>query len=294
MKRKPKISVIRQLRNEVGFGCPISNCGNPYLEWHHFDPPWHVENHNNPKGMIALCTHHHKQADGGAFTNDQLRELKVNKVQAEKVKGQFNWLRNDLLAVVGGVFFHETLRIITINNKNIVWFNRDEQGYLRLNVNMLSVLPEDRAIIEDNMWTNIGNPKDLNSPPQGKELRIDYHNGDHLFIKFIVFKTAELAFKKYNNQHLLNEKDIKYPLTVVEVNYKIGGTGIELKSTGTTINTNQIKGGFISRCGGGVSINTDILFRQNPSLLPYSPLSRVKACPCGSNVRYKYCHGLLV
>ena len=56
MNRTPPKKVIQTLRQEVGFGCPVPNCGNPYLEWHHFDPPWSIENHHRPEGMIALCT----------------------------------------------------------------------------------------------------------------------------------------------------------------------------------------------------------------------------------------------
>lgn len=293
MNRNPPIDVIRKLRNEVGFGCPIDECANPYLEWHHFDPPWHVEKHHNPEGMIALCTTHHKRADGGAYTKEQLMAFKNNKAHAEKVRGQFDWLRNDLLAVVGGNCYYETLKVLQIDGNDVVWFNRDEDGYLRLNVKMLSVLAEERAIIEDNIWTNIGSPTDMNSPPQGKELRIDYVNGDHLFVKFMVMQTAEQAYRKYKNEHLLNSSDVKFPITVVEVNYKIGGTGIEFKPSGTSIQTNSFKGSFISHCGAGMVISTGLVFRQNPSLLPYKPESRLSPCPCGSGLRFKHCHGLL-
>jgi len=294
MNRTPPIDVVRELRNEVGFGCPVGECANPYLEWHHFDPPWHIENHHNPEGMIALCTHHHKKADGGAYTNDQLNAFKNNKAHAEKVKGQFDWLRNDLLAVVGRICYYETLKVLQIDGNDIVWFKRDEEGYLRLNIKMLSILPRERALIEDNIWTNIGDPKDINSPPQGKELRIDYENGDHLFVKFLIMKTAAQAYKKYKNDALLDNEDIKFPITVVEVNYVIGGTGIEFRPSGTSIQTNSFKGGFISHCGTGMSINTGLTYRQNPSLLPHHPVSRVRPCPCGSGIRFKHCHGLLV
>lgn len=293
MNRTPKIDVIRQLRSEVGFGCPVHGCANPYLEWHHFDPPWHIENHHNPEGMIALCAQHHKQADGGAYTNEQLHILKKDVVHAEQVRGQFNWLRNDLLAVVGGVFYYETLKVLQIDSYDIVWFTRDTDGYLRLNIKMLSILAKERAVIEENIWMNIGSPEDLSSPPQGKELRIDYSNGDHLFVKFLVINSAEEAYKKYQNDTLLNSKDIKFPITVVEINYKIGGTGIEFKPSGTNINTNSIKGGFVSHCGTGMSISTDLVFRQNPSLLPYQANSRLEPCPCGSRRRFKHCHGML-
>lgn len=293
MNRAPKIDVIRQLRNEVGFGCPVHGCANPYLEWHHFDPPWHIRNHNNPEGMIALCVQHHKQADGGAYTNEQLHAFKKDAVHAEQVKGQFNWLRNDLLAVVGGVFYYETLKVLQVDGHDIVWFTRDTDGYLRLNIKMLSILAKERAVIEENLWKNIGDPKDLSSPPQGKELRIDYSNGDHIFVKFLVMNSSEQAYKKYKNNALLNSEDIKFPITVVEINYKIGGTGIEFRPSGTHINTNSIKGGLISHCGAGMSINTGLVFRQNPSLLPYQATSRLEPCPCGSGMRFKHCHGLL-
>ncbi|KEY58467.1 YecA family protein [Serratia sp. DD3] len=293
MNRTPPIDVLRKLRSEVGFGCPIDNCANPYLEWHHFDPPWHTENHHNPEGMIALCTHHHKVADGGAFTNDQLTAFKNNKVQAEKVKGQFDWLRNDLLAVVGGIFYYNILKVLQIDGHDVVWFKRDEEGYLRLNVKMLSILPRERALIEDNIWKNIGSPKDVRSPPQGKELQIDYENGDHLLVKFLVVETATLGYKKYNNEAFFDDR-IKYPITVVEVNYVVGGTGIEFKSSGTTINQIRLGDGFIFDGPTGMSIKLNLVCRQNPSLLPYSPKSRVSPCPCGSGLIFKQCHGLLV
>lgn len=301
MNRTPPIDVRKYLRNEVGFGCPIDLCGNPYLEWHHFDPPWHIRNHHNLEGMIALCTAHHKRADGGAYTNEQLREFKNDKSQAESIKGQFDWLRNDLLAVVGGNFFYKTLRIIEINGKDVVWFTRDEEDYLRLNVRMLSLLPLERAVIQDNFWTNIGEPTDLQSPPQGKELKIDYENGDHLSIKFLNLKTAEESFKRYplleetfTKYPLLKYRYVRFPITAVEVNMVIGGGNIELSPTATNIQNCMSAGNFISDCNVGLTTDLNLIFRENPSLLPYIPDSRVNKCPCGSSIKYKHCHGLIV
>ena len=98
-KSIPK-AVKEVLRSEVGFGCPIKGCGNPYLEYHHFDPPVNIKPHNEPKGMIALCAQHHKKADGGAYTVEQLHTLKTDKTNAALVKGNLDWLRKNLLAVV--------------------------------------------------------------------------------------------------------------------------------------------------------------------------------------------------
>src|SRR4029079_15500764 len=105
MERTPPVDVRKQLRREVQFGCPVSGCANPYLEYHHFDPPWREKHHHNPEGMLALCAEHHRKADAGAFTVEQLREMK--KESPNTVRGRFNWLRNELLAVVGGSFYFE-------------------------------------------------------------------------------------------------------------------------------------------------------------------------------------------
>lgn len=295
MNRKPPTDVTRALRQEVGFGCPVDGCGNPYLEWHHFDPPWKEEEHHRTEGMIALCTAHHKKADGGAYTRDQLRMFKNNRVQAESIRGRFDWLRNDLLAFVGGNFYYETMRIFSVDDKDVVWFTRDEDGYLRLNVRMLSLLPRERAIIEDNIWTNIGNPIDLQSPPQGKELRIEYENSDFLHVRFFVLDSAEQAYEKYQCNALLNTERIQYPITTVEVNFKIGDAGIVLQPSGTTIGMNiYASRNFTSRCGRGFNINIGGIWRENPSMLPFIPDSRLAACPCGSGYRFKHCHGLPV
>lgn len=162
MNRKPPSSVTRSLRTEVGFGCPVPGCGNPYLEWHHFDPPWSVKHHHDPGGMIALCVEHHAKADAGAYTREQLHEFKSNAKKHSKLnKGRFDWLRNRMLAVVGGNFYYETPTMVAYRGTPLVWFNRDEDGYMLLNLRMLTTSKEPRAVIEDSFWLSTGLPVDL-------------------------------------------------------------------------------------------------------------------------------------
>jgi len=261
--RKPIPRAVKKvLRAEVGFGCPVKGCGNPYLEYHHFDPPVSVRPHNEPKGMIALCAQHHKKADGDAFTVEQLHELKKDRANASLVKGNLDWLRKDLLAVVGGNFYHETPRVNTIDGRDLVSLLRDEEGYLRLSINMLSLEPEERIIIEENSWENVGTPLDLRSPPQGKELEVRYHNGDYLHLRFIELKSFEQAQKRYKTDIL---RKVTFPITAVEVSMTIAGTSIELTSSASQIGRIQMTGCFSSHCDGGVVIqNSGIPWKQNP------------------------------
>jgi hypothetical protein len=239
-------AVKYDLRKEVGFGCPVRNCGNPYLEYHHFDPPVSVRPHNEPGGMIALCPHHHAMADGGAFTVEQLHEMKANKVSAEKVKGNLEWLRNELLVFSGGNIYHQTHKVLCIDGIDVVSFNRDEQGNLALCVNMLSLSSEKRMIIRDNSWEEIGSPKDVRSPPQGKELEVSYHNGDRIYIRFSVVNSAPEAFEKYKVQGLLKKDRVKYPVTVLELEVDIAGSGIDILSKSGRMPNGSFSGGFTS------------------------------------------------
>ena len=111
-KRKPIPAKVKSiLREEVGFGCIVKNCGNPYLEYHHFDPPVSIRAHNEPEGMIALCAQHHKKADGDAYTTEQLHELKKDKVNARLVKGNicrlmWRWYRVVTLSLCDTIVIH--------------------------------------------------------------------------------------------------------------------------------------------------------------------------------------------
>jgi SEC-C motif len=290
MNRTPPSSVIRQLRTEVGFGCPVLNCGNPYLEWHHFDPPWSVEQHHKPEGMVALCAEHHKKADNGAYTNDQLAAFKRNKVDPATVSGRFEWRRNKLLAIVGGNFYYETPRILVIDGQDVVAVSRDEEGYLLLTVHMLSLSREERIVLVESCWENIGFPVDLLSPPNGKKLSVSYENGDYLNIEFSVVADTAAFLDRFGREVF---EGLEFPLTTVEVNCRIGGTDIALTPAGTSIATNKFIGCFMSNCGAGLMINLGMKWRQNWCLVP-DPGSRLSPCPCGSGNRYKHCHGSLV
>ena len=113
MTRYPGTSVINILRKEVNFCCSVSGCGSPYLTWHHFDPPWHERQHHNPDGMIALCRSHHDNADTGAFTKEQLHELKLHP-NSDIAEGKFNWMRNDSLCAIGSMFIFNPYVILNI------------------------------------------------------------------------------------------------------------------------------------------------------------------------------------
>ena len=104
MRRDPPEKVKSHLRHEVNFGCPVEECGIPFLTWHHFDPPWSEREHHNPEGMIALCETHHTMANAIIFSKDQLREWKANPNPRDFIREKFLWFLDRCLIRLGGCY----------------------------------------------------------------------------------------------------------------------------------------------------------------------------------------------
>jgi hypothetical protein len=152
---------MRTLRREVGFGCPMRGCGNPYLEYHHFDPPWSIRQHHDPSGMIALCAEHHKKADvPGASSVDYLRELK-NAPQANLISGRFDWLLRDFVVVMGGAWAANCWVPVSYGDRPVISFQRDGDGFLLMNIDMPSASIAPRLRMWESTWYQRGTPKDV-------------------------------------------------------------------------------------------------------------------------------------
>jgi hypothetical protein len=251
MERTPPVEVRRTLRKEVGFGCPIKGCANPYLEYHHFDPPWRDREHHEPHGMIALCAEHHRKADAGAFTTEQLRNLK--RPADQLVAGRFDWLRNDILAVVGGCYYYETPIIFSFRGEKAIWFERDEDNNMLLNLRMVTQSGQPRLSLRNNDWLVLGDPVDFESPPSGKRIRAQYANGDSLKIEFSELPDLDAASARFPEASRHGLSKVKYPVTVVEVEELFGGSDWGFGSTWTRLGGATIKNSFAIRCGGGLS-----------------------------------------
>ncbi len=228
----------------------MRGCGSPYLEWAHFDPPWSEREHHDPNGMIALCAEHHAKIDGGALTREQIRELKGDASNRKiEIAGRFDWLRRDLLGVVGGNFFLDTSVVLRLHGQPVIWFTRDEGGHVLVNVKMQTTSGEPRAEIEENYWISRGTPLDLECPPSGKHLRICYANGDDLQIDFLELNDEEQARSRYSHTGFTRWPLLSFPITAVEITHTIAGTGISLGPDSTSIGGLYAKGNLARNVG---------------------------------------------
>ena len=265
--RRPPVDVIRALAAEVGFGCPVEDCGSPYLTWHHFDPPWAERHHHDLAGMIAICREHHDQADAGAFTCEQLHELKrVGRDRAQLLQGHFNWMREELLGVIGGNFYVRVPIVIQIKNVPVVYFNRDDSDRLLLNVNMLSMTNEPRMVMVDNLWITSGaDEAEIRCPPSGRLVEAKYPNGDHLKVEFCEVESPDALEERYpppalpsdvvermkrrglpilelSHRESIDRARLQFPLAAVEVTLAVPGCGLDLGPRASEVAESQIAG----------------------------------------------------
>lgn len=119
--------------------------------------------------MVALCLDHHKRADGGAFTAEQLREMK-SRAPEDPIRGVFDWRREQLVVRAGSITAIGCRVILQFGQHDAIWLSSDEQGHQLLN---LDVWGRDGSLLfsmRDNDWVTVPALDDLDCPPSGKSL----------------------------------------------------------------------------------------------------------------------------
>lgn len=201
--------------------------------------------------MVALCATHHAKAD--AWSVEQLRKMKSNASKvAGVVVGRFEWMREDVLAVVGGNYYYETPNMVVFREQPLIWFERDDERRLLLNLKMLSTSGEPRASLVNNDWLLDGHPEDVESPPNGSYLRVKYANGDDVSIRFREWPHAgELG--KFHERALVLGDELTFPLVTAEISMRVGGTGFGFGPKETKLGGLTMTGCVASHCGSGLA-----------------------------------------
>lgn len=169
-----------------------------------------------------------------------------------EVRGKFEWMRDDVLAVIGGSFYYETPNMVVFRGTPVIWFNRDDQRRLMLNLRVLTTSKQPRPRLEDNDWIILGDPLDVESPPNGSWLRVRYDNGDDVAVRFREWPDASALGGVYPRALDLGSQ-LRFPLVTAEISFEVGGTNISFSPTMTKLGTNQVTGFIASHCANGLA-----------------------------------------
>ncbi|MBN9521822.1 SEC-C domain-containing protein [bacterium] len=245
--------------------------------------------------MIALCTRHHPQADGGAYTDDDLRKFKRAGQPGGPVAGRFEWLRKNLAIKVGGAWYFNTDVALAVNSEPVVWFTRDAEDRLLLNIRMPEWGGEPRFVMLDSFWMLDGNPVDVECPPSGRLVSVKYPNGDYIRVEFVVVETSKQGGDRFG--YWPDQHNAEYPVTVCVVQLRVPAAKIDLGPT-----TSYIGGAILTHCTFNFSVGFDLKITPPPPP-PQRPIPRNLAIPgmtraglngpclCGSGRKYKACCG---
>lgn len=265
MSGTPPPEVREALRREVGSACPVpmggERCGNPFLRWHHFDPPWHVRQHYVPDGMVSLCRQHHEQAEAGRFDVGQLRELKqAGREPGGAARRGLEWMRRPALAVVGGYFYYETRVPLQIGPQPVVAVRRDELGTLLLDVNMPSRTGEPRVRIDRNDWIETGLPMALECPPGARSFTARYAGGDVIAVELAEVANEAALLRRYADsappgQLARHLEGLDYPLVTLEVTLEIADV-VDVRPRGMRVAGGDAitAGGFAAHAAVGLQL----------------------------------------
>lgn len=192
--------------------------------------------------MIALCPQHHAQADVGTFTNVQLRGFK-EAAAADNVDGRFDWMRRKLLVTVGRAICWEERTILTLRNERVIWVNRDDDGYLLLNLKMPTTSDQPRLFLQDNSWVLRGKPTDFECPPNGRLIEAKYKNSDYLRVEFRELDDLEGLTLHRPNVDWTGK--VEFPIVVATIRLTIGGADIQLDETGIRLGGRNVNTGIV-------------------------------------------------
>ncbi|MEK3986405.1 HNH endonuclease signature motif containing protein [Paenibacillus sp. FSL K6-3166] len=203
--RIPPTEIRRKLRKEVGFGCPIKGCMSPFLEYHHFDPPWHEGHTHNTEGMIALCPSHHSMADRETWTREELKMLKIEN-EIKSVKGKLHWNLRDSIVNAGSNFIiikdRFSLRVL---KNEIFGLSENENGQITLNALLWNQFGEVIIqIIDNDIIVAPNKVDDFVCNASGNKIRIESKE-NQTYLEFTikrekVRKLGEFLTNEYNLQ----------------------------------------------------------------------------------------------
>ncbi|HET7398125.1 MAG TPA: hypothetical protein VFJ94_06355 [Intrasporangium sp.] len=160
-------------------------------------------------------------------------------------------MREDVLAVIGANYYYETPNMVVFRGKPLIWFERDDNNRMLLNLDMPTTSGEPRTLLVRNDWIIQGKPSDVESPPSGSSLRVRYSNGDDVSVCFREWADPQ-RLGAAHPVALRLDSELRFPLITAEVALEVGGTGMSFGPRATSLGGITMTDCVMSRCGAGL------------------------------------------
>lgn len=153
LQRRIPDPVKRNIRQRCGFGCVI--CGNPFIVYHHFDPPFSQAREHRAEGITILCANHASEADKGRRTLEDIRKADANPFcrRTGYTYGILDGSAGPLQFMMGSTVF-DTPIVLMCESQELIGFRSPEvEGApWQLNARILDISGQELLKIERNEW----------------------------------------------------------------------------------------------------------------------------------------------
>lgn len=152
--------------------------------------PYHVTPHHNPEGMIAPCPFHHQMADAGAYTSAQLRGLKRQQRDAERIECPWPWEPENIAFLLGGNILFGARPVLSVDAARVLAARKialtvDQVSRVGFDLDLRTRNGIPVARIEDNVFeaftTDLG---DFRFAPGANVFGVEHTSGVKLGLRF--------------------------------------------------------------------------------------------------------------
>jgi len=149
--------ILRSVRQRCGFGCVV--CGDPFIVYHHFDPPFPEAHEHRPEGITLLCQRCHDDETRHRLAPDYVRQHNANPYCLRAGHTRHCLVRSSistgrpLTFKIGSTTF-ETQVVLMYEDEELISFKppEDEKAPLRLSAKMTDLNGQELLTIVDNEW----------------------------------------------------------------------------------------------------------------------------------------------
>ena len=290
--------IKREVRQRDGFGCVL--CGNAIIDYDHFDPAFSEALEHKSEGITILCGQCHNKKTRGMLSFESVKRAVANPRcrQSGFSFEAFDIGEQSPIVRLGTLLLIDVKTIIRVLGDNILSIKPplEKESPFLISAKITDIAGKPIFEIEDNEWKTFSSNWDVEVSGSSIKIR---RNPREVALIIRSEPPNKLVIERIHMSHkgtVISGQEGR-DITVKSFN---GSTLVAQSATFTGCQVGIDVGPFDLRLGvGGGTITIDSMtigsnipvFGQSPNMSKTPKLSRNSPCWCGSQIKFKKCHG---
>lgn len=289
--------IAREVRQRCGFGCVI--CGKALYQYEHVDPTFEDAKRHDANCIVLLCGGCHDSVTRGFLSKDTVKEKALHPKCLEEgfSFGPFDIGTRPVEILLGTILARNTQTLIRVCGENIFSVSPPPKPGQPFLINAFFSNKNGSPILSivENEWR----PSTDNWDVEAVGGRIIIRNAPR---DFALVLRSEPPHRLVVERMAMEHKGIRIECSEgkkLRVIMADGAnfTSIACEADGWEIGINANEHGLVIGTGGSTTITEMVLdssIAHGVVIGVAANRQRLSLCPCGSNLWYKKCHGLIL